>query len=76
MQEGGRSSSNRGSSSGLYNMITISGDAVLLDKDESYCRLWHNAMEENERARRELMRRKEEEEGKEGKEGAGQPQEG
>jgi hypothetical protein len=76
MQEGGRSSSNRGSSSGLYNMITISGDAVLLDKDESYCSVWQNAMEENERARRELMRRREEEEGKAGKEGAGKPQEG
>ena len=46
MQEGGRSNSNRGNGSGIYNMITISGDAVLLDKDESYCALWQRALEQ------------------------------
>ena len=60
IQEGGRAtqSSNRGGSSALYNMITISGDAVFVDKDESYCDVWSKAVEERESIKRSMQEQK------------------
>jgi hypothetical protein len=56
MQEGGRGSSsssgNRAGTSGLYNMVTISGDAVTLEQDPSHCQSYWEAIHSKEMQRR------------------------
>ena len=47
MQDGGHGSS------GLYNMITVSGDAVTLEQDSSHCRSYWKAIHSKEMQRRD-----------------------
>ena len=58
MQEGGRGSSsssgNRAGTSGLYNMVTISGDAVSLEQDPAHCRSYWDAKHSKELRQRDV----------------------
>ena len=47
MQDGGHGSS------GLYNMITISGDAVTLEQDSSHCQSYWEAIHSKEMRKRD-----------------------